>query len=367
MPDLRTAARTARLLAVWLVGVGLTVVALPSTGTTRAARPALAASSGAIPRDPLPPESAGPPELTSCRVTPSRSTGYDAAAARSGEVPCPLTPVDSRLQEGLEELLRRLDLEHLAEAKRLSVALVDLGRPDAMQSAMVNGDRMLYAASLPKLAILLGAYDAIAAGRLQATGALRQQMARMIRFSDNASATAVLDRVGFSAVARTLRRPSYSLYSPALGGGLWVGKAYAENRYWRRDPLASLSHGATARQVARFLVLLDRGLLVSPTASREMKDLLGDPGLQHKFVRGLARRPGATIYRKSGTWRDFHADAVLVERPDSRYVAVGLVHSARGEQILQRLIVGLDDLVRDTAGNRTGPASSPETRSPVPW
>jgi len=258
----------------------------------------------------------------------------------------PLTPVDPWLQSGLEDILRRQGLEGLAASGRLSVALVDLGKPYDVPSAMVNGDRMLYAASLPKLAILLGAYEAIVAGRLPVTDRLRRQLTRMIRVSDNASATAVLDRVGFPAVARTLRRPSYGLYTPALGGGLWVGKAYAEDRYWRRDPIASLSHGATARQAARFFVLLDRGLLVSPDASREMKRLLGHPAIDHKFVRGLGRRPGATIYRKSGTWRDFHADAALVVRPDARYVAAGLVHSRRGERVLQDLIVELDDLVR---------------------
>ncbi len=62
-------------------------------------------------------------------------------------------------------------------------------------------------------------------------------------------------------------------------------------------------------------------------------------------MRGLETRPGARIFRKSGTWRDFHADAALVERHDTKYVAVGLVHDAGGEGILQRLIVSLDSLV----------------------
>lgn len=282
-------------------------------------------------------------------VRPPREPAAPAAGRGQpgADVLYPLAPVDPTLQAGLDRLLRHMDLDALAAAGRIGVALVDLGRPGAPRSAMINGDRMFYAASLPKLAILLGAYEAFATGRLEQTPTLRRELARMIRLSDNASATAVLDRLGFRTVAAILQRPSYRLYAPALGGGLWVGKAYAEDRYWRRDPIASLSHGATPRQAARFFVLLDRGLLVSPEASRQMKGLLGDPGLHHKFVRGLEHRPGATIYRKSGTWRQFHADAALVLRADARYVAVGLVQSSGGERLLQELILGLEDLVRE--------------------
>lgn len=329
MPSSRTPAGPARRLTCTLVGVAVLSIPLQGSGAPVEARVA----------------EARPPDLSASTAQPG-----------AGVLPYPLAPLDPALQAGLDDLVRRLDLDGLAASGRLGIALVDLGEPGAPsgarrlarppRAAMINGDRMLYAASLPKVAILLGAYEAIVAGRMDTTAGLRRQLARMIRVSDNASATAVLDRVGFSAVARTLQRPAYGLYSPALGGGLWVGKAYAEDRYWRRDPIASLSHAATARQAARFFVLLDRGLLVSPEASREMLRLLGDPALAHKFVRGLARRPGATIYRKSGTWRDFHADAALVVRPGARYVAVGLVHSRRGERLLQELIVGLDDLVR---------------------
>ena len=84
---------------------------------------------------------------------------------------------------------------------------------------------------------------------------------------------------------------------------------------------------------------------MSEAASAEMMEMLGDPGIDSKFVRGLETRPGARIYRKSGSWKNYHADATLIVRPEGRYVAVGLVDDARGETILQRLIVYLDDLI----------------------
>ncbi|MFQ5742318.1 MAG: serine hydrolase [Acidobacteriota bacterium] len=258
---------------------------------------------------------------------------------------CPLSPEDPDLQDGLRRVVARLGLMEDAARGRLGIALVDLSRSGQMRAATINGDQMFYAASLPKIAIMLAAFEASAQGQIKLTPRRYRRVAQMIRSSDNAAATAVLDRVGFAKVASTLQADAYRLYEPRLGGGLWVGKAYAEDRYWHRDPMAGLSHAATPRQAARFFVLLDQGKLVSEVASAEMKRLLADSEIHHKFVRGLDKRPGASIYRKSGTWHDFHADAALVVRPDARYVAVGLVESRHGEEILQRLIVALDDLV----------------------
>jgi beta-lactamase class A len=109
--------------------------------------------------------------------------------------------------------------------------------------------------------------------------------------------------------------------------------------------LFNYSHGATARQAARFFALLERGLLVSRERSREMLEILGDPGIKHKFVRGLSVRPEATIYRKSGSFRGHHADAALIEHNGHRYIAAALVDDPRGGRILEKLILVLDDII----------------------
>jgi beta-lactamase class A len=189
-------------------------------------------------------------------------------------------------------------------------------------------------------------------GELQWTPGLRSQLVDMIRVSSNTAATAVLDQVGFAQVARAVQQAPYRLYDP-VDGGLWVGKAYGRNDYWQRDPVGNTSHGATARQAARFFVLLQKGLLVSPQASSRMKEILGDPGISHKFVRGLSGHPAAQIYRKSGTWRDYHADAALIEEGDRAYVAVGLARHPDGARILEQLIVTLDSLVPSPTAVRT--------------
>ena len=168
----------------------------------------------------------------------------------------------------------------------------------------------------------------------------------MIRESSNQAATEMMQRVGKEYIAHVLLSPRYRLYDPAHNGGLWVGKDYAKTGVWRRDPLHNLSHGATAMQVARFYYLLQTGNLVTPEYSREMKRILAEPAIEHKFVRALHRvNPDAELFRKSGTWGTFHSDSVLVERDGHAYIAVALANGVRGETWLGEIIVALDRLI----------------------
>lgn len=253
---------------------------------------------------------------------------------------------DPGLQQRLEYSLACLRLKGAAADKSLCIALVDITDPQAPRMASVNGDHMVYAASLPKIAILLGAFERAARGDMVLDGATRATLTRMIRNSSNAAATEMLNRVGKPFLAELLQSPAYRLYDPARNGGLWVGKDYGKAPAWRRDPLHNLSHGATAFQVARFYYLLETGRLVSPEMSREMKTILGNPAIRHKFVKGLENaRPGSRIYRKSGSWGPYHADSAIVERNGRRYIAVALANNPAGGRWLSKLIVSLDDLV----------------------
>lgn len=252
-----------------------------------------------------------------------------------------------RLQQGLESCLEDLQLDGAVARNKLSIALVDISDPSNPQLASVNGDRMMYAASLPKIAILLGAFEQIANGDMKLDGTTRDKLTRMIRNSSNRAATEMLNRVGKPYLAELLQSSRYRLYDPQRNGGLWVGKDYGKAGAWKRDPLSNLSHGATAFQVARFYYLLETGQLVSPEMSREMKEILSRPAINHKFVKGLqGSQPDARIYRKSGSWRQYHADSAIVEHEDRRYIAVALAEDSRGGEWLQRLIVQLDGLIQ---------------------
>jgi beta-lactamase class A len=253
---------------------------------------------------------------------------------------------DPMLQKGLERCVTTLGLDKAAKSKSLCVALVDITDPNAPRLAAMNGNEMMYAASLPKIAILLGAFEKSARGELTLDDKTCDKLTCMIRNSSNQAATEMLNRVGKSYLAELLQSPRYRLYDPQQNGGLWVGKDYGKASAWKRDPIHNLSHGATALQVARFYYLMETGQLVSPKVSREMKEILGQPAIHHKFVKGLEQsRSDATIYRKSGTWRQYHSDSAIVERDGRRYIAVALAESPQGGEWLSRLIVALDDLI----------------------
>ena len=57
------------------------------------------------------------------------------------------------------------------------------------------------------------------------------------------------------------------------------------------------------------------------------------------------RKPGSVIFRKSGTWQRWHADAALVERDGKVYVAVALLESRDARGVMSGLILKLDDLI----------------------
>jgi beta-lactamase class A len=170
-------------------------------------------------------------------------------------------------------------------------------------------------------------------------------MTNMIRYSSNPDATRVLRQVGVDRLAEILQSPRFALYDRAGAGGLWVGKAYGSEPAVRRDPINNLSHGATAYQVARLYWMLAAGKLLSPPMNALMKQILSEPGIHHKFVKGLDARPGAEIFRKSGTWKDFHADSALVASGGRRFVVVGIARHPDGGDWLERLAAPLHDLV----------------------
>jgi beta-lactamase class A len=252
---------------------------------------------------------------------------------------------DPALQSGLERTLAGIGLSRAVEHRHLAVALVDLSRAEAPRLAMVNGDEMMYAASLPKIAILLGAFVQAERGKLVLDEETIASLNRMIRYSSNADASAMLAKVGEATLLDILTSSRYHFYDAHRGGGLWVGKPYGKAAAYRRDPVAHLSHGATAFQVARFYFMLDRGMLLSPELTAQMKAALANPGIHHKFVKGLESRPDVRIYRKSGTWRQFHSDSALVEGAHCRYVLVGMADDERGGEWLVRMAAPLNDLV----------------------
>jgi beta-lactamase class A len=276
-----------------------------------------------------------------CASLPARAGGTD-------DYPSLWDRQDTRLQKQLSDTLSSLGLSKAVRNKKLSIALVDITDLDKPRVAAVNGDQMLYAASLPKIAILLGAFVEIEEGSMALDQRTRESLTQMIRVSSNQEATRMLNRVGKERLLRILQSDKFHLYDPEVNGGLWVGKEYGKSAAFKRDPLHNLSHGATAMQVARFYYLLETERLVDHDLSVEMKSMLGDPGINHKFVKGLADYPDARIYRKSGSWKQWHADSALVEANGHKYIIVGLVEDVNGGVWLSRIIKPIHEIMVPT-------------------
>ena len=244
------------------------------------------------------------------------------------ESPRPLNEAgDLRLQSDLEALIAEQDLKTAVDTQKLSVVLVLVTDPNKPRLAELNGHNMLYAASLPKIAILLGAAVEIDEGRLQLSEELHADLDNMIRYSCNTCATKVLEQVGREELLEILQSPRFNFYDQKANGGLWVGKDYGPNAAYRRDPLSGLSHGATAFQAARFYYKLQNGTLVSPQQTQLMLEALSKPGIRHKFVKGLNAYPNLELFRKSGSWKNYHADSALLSGDGLAFIIVALTNS----------------------------------------
>ncbi|AWX44753.1 Beta-lactamase [Flagellimonas maritima] len=245
------------------------------------------------------------------------------------------------------ELCANPTWKRLIESKKMTVGIVDMHDTKSLRYAGINDKHMMYAASLPKIAILLAAMDAMENGELEESAEVRKDLGLMIRKSNNAASTRMIDRLGYDKIEKTLRAPKHKFYDEEVGGGLWVGKRYAAGGKKSPDPLKGLSHAATTRQVCSFYYQLAMGNLISTKRSKQMLSILVDPGLHHKFVNTLDQiAPNAKLYRKSGSWKNFHSDSVLVWGPQRRYVMVVLLDDSFGEQTIRKLVRPLEKVMK---------------------
>ena len=262
---------------------------------------------------------------------------------------------DDKLQKNLDKIIaNHPKWASLIKSKRMSVGLVDMYDLENVKYASVNGNNMMYAASLPKIAVLLSAMDALEKNELKDSKELRADLRIMISKSNNAATTRVIDLLGFEKISAVLQDPAYHFYEKDNGGGLWVGKRYASSGKRVGDPIKGISHGASADQVCRFYYQLVLGNLVTRERSKQMLDYMESPEIHHKFVNTLERiAPGARLFRKSGSWSTYHADSILVwEDGKRRYILVALVNDDGGEKIMRDLVKPIEKILK--ISDRTG-------------
>ena len=252
------------------------------------------------------------------------------------------TATDTDLQRQVENIDARLRETYGMTFEQAAVGVFDLRRN---RLAMIHPDRIEYAASVAKLAILLAYFEKHPDAATNLDPTVRHELGLMAKSSSNEMAAKYSRQMGLREIQEILN--AYGFYDAAKGGGIWMGKHYGPNSERIGDPVADHSHAATVRQLLRFYLLLDQGKLVTPAASERMKEILASPAIPHddiKFVKALAA-PDVTILRKWGSWQTWLHDTALITAPDRRYILVALTNHPRGDEYLVELARAVDGLM----------------------
>jgi len=253
------------------------------------------------------------------------------------------TPCDPALRAKLEGIDAALRARHGMSTNDAAVGVLDLQR---LRLAMLHPDRMEYAASVPKIGILLAWFQLRPESTTNLDAATRHELGLMIKASSNEAASRFSRELGLRQIQQVL--DSYHFYDAQHGGGLWMGKHYGRGDERIGDPIGNNSHAATVRQLLRFYLMLEQGKLVSPQASQRMHDIFASPDISHdniKFVKGLAGRD-VTLLRKWGTWEDWRHDTAIITGPNRHYILVALTHHPKGDEYLVELAPAVDDVMQ---------------------
>ena len=255
------------------------------------------------------------------------------------------TRVDPTLQAELEKQDSALRERYGITEAQVAVGLLDLKQ---LRLAMVQPDRIEYAASVAKIGILLAYFELRPAAATNLDAQTRHELGLMIKASSNEMASKFSQAMGLAPIQEVLNR--YGFYDAAHGGGIWVGKHYGKDGERIGDPIGNNSHAVTVRQLLRFYLLLLQGKLVSPEASSRMIEIFASPDIPHddiKFVKALKGRP-VTLLRKWGSWEDWLHDSAIITGPDRQYILAALVHHPRGDDYLVDLAQLVDDLMNQS-------------------
>jgi beta-lactamase class A len=257
------------------------------------------------------------------------------------------SPVDPFLQSELERIDTTLRAKYDMTETQAAVGLLDM---NTTRLAMIHPDREDYAASIPKIGILLAYFQLNPEAATNLDAQVRHELGLMIKISSNEMAAKYSRLLGLKPIQAVLA--SYGLYDAAHGGGIWLGKHYGQDGERYGDPVGDNSHAATVRQLLHYFILLEQRKLVSPEASATMLQIFESPNIRHeynKFLQGLPARE-LQIIRKSGSWENWFHDAAVVSGGGRRYILVALTKHPKGDDYLADLARQVDDVITSKRG-----------------
>jgi len=253
------------------------------------------------------------------------------------------TPIDPQLQTAIEKIDTDLRTQFAMTTDDTAVGLLDL---NTLRLAMIHPDREEYAASVPKVGILLAYFQLHPEAATKLDPTTQHELGLMAKASNNEMASKFSHEMTLAAVQKVLN--DYHFYDEKHGGGIWVGKHYGKDTERHMSPVGNNSHAATVRQLLRYFLMLEQGKLVSPQASKKMREIFASPDIPHdqiKFVKGLSGRD-VQIIRKWGSWDTWFHDCALVTAPNRHYILVALTHHPKGDDYLEALAPKVDDLTQ---------------------
>lgn len=258
------------------------------------------------------------------------------------------TAPDPAMQREVEKIDTNLRARLGMTPDQTSLGLLDL---NTLRLGMIRPDREDYAASVPKIGILLAYFQLHPEAATRPDAQTRRELGEMIKISSNEMAAKYSRALGLKQIQAVLN--SYHFYDPNHGGGLWVGKHYGQGDERYGDPVGNHSHAATVRQLLRFYLLLEQGKLVSAAASKAIREIFSSPEIPHlqdRFVKGVSGR-GAHLLRKSGWWEDWFLDTAIITGGGRHYILVAMTHHPRGDEYLEAAAAAVDDLIRGSRAN----------------
>lgn len=244
------------------------------------------------------------------------------------------------LQSKLESIDATIRERYGMTADQTDVGLIDL---KSGRIAMIHPDKIEYAASVAKVGILYAYFKLH--GNEPLDPQTRHELGLMIKVSSNEMAAKYSKEIGLQRIQQILNADGF--YDAAHGGGIWVGKHYGVGTERYGDPIANHSHGVTVRQLLRFYLLLEERKLISPAASKTMREIFESPDIPHdnvKFVKGLEGR-NVHVIRKLGTWENWLHDSEVVTGGGRHYILVALTQHPKGDEYLADLARAVDDAI----------------------
>ncbi|MDB6028407.1 MAG: hypothetical protein JWM68_4630 [Verrucomicrobiales bacterium] len=275
--------------------------------------------------------------LTGCTCThPKASRAFESYTLDYS------TPVNPALQAKIERIDKGLRAKYGMTTNLPAVGVLDL---NTRRLAMIHPDQGDYAASVAKIGILLAYFQLHPEAATNLDSQVRHELGLMAKISDNEMAAKYSQLMGLKEIQQVIN--SYGLYDKEHGGGLWVGRHYGKSTERIGDPVGDNSHAATVRQLLRYFLWLEQGKLVSPAASKTMREIFMTPDLPHddiKFVKGLAGRK-VEIIRKWGTWQTWFHDSAIVTGQGRHYIIAAMTNHPKGDEYLVDLAQAVDDVL----------------------